>query len=164
MNPRSRIVAGLALGWPIVVFIALWMAAFATSSGASPSGDPSNQPLIQPDELVKILQSPKADKPLLFQVGFYSLYAQAHIPGSQYLGPTAKPDALDRLRKRVEKLPRGKFIVLYCGCCPWSHCPNISPAYEALKSMSFTNVKLLYIPGNFGADWVNKGYPVTQGD
>jgi hypothetical protein len=28
--------------------------------------------------------------------------------------------------------------------------------------MGFTNVKVLYIAQNFGADWVNKGYPVEQ--
>jgi hypothetical protein len=30
--------------------------------------------------------------------------------------------------------------------------------------MGFTNVKVLYIVSNFGADWVDKGYPVAKGD
>jgi hypothetical protein len=30
--------------------------------------------------------------------------------------------------------------------------------------MGFTKVKVLYIPGNFGMDWVEKGYPVAKGD
>jgi thiosulfate/3-mercaptopyruvate sulfurtransferase len=30
--------------------------------------------------------------------------------------------------------------------------------------MGFTNVKILYIADNFGADWVEKGYPVGKGD
>jgi hypothetical protein len=30
--------------------------------------------------------------------------------------------------------------------------------------MGFTNVKVLYIADNFGADWVNKGYPVAKGE
>jgi len=25
-------------------------------------------------------------------------------------------------------------------------------------------VKVLYIPGNFGMDWVEKGFPVAKGD
>jgi hypothetical protein len=29
--------------------------------------------------------------------------------------------------------------------------------------MGFTNVKVLYIANNFGADWVEKGYPVAKG-
>lgn len=120
--------------------------------------------LISTDELVKILQAPKGAKPLLIQVGSHVLYTQAHIPGSEYIGPTSDPAALQRLRTRVESLPRNKFIVLYCGCCPWTHCPNMKPADDLLHSMGFTNVKSLYIPGNFGTDWVDKGYPIAKGD
>ena len=120
--------------------------------------------LINPDELVKILQSGKSEKPLIIQVGSHVLYTQAHIPGSEYIGPASSETGLQSLRKRVEALPRNKFIILYCGCCPWSHCPNIKPADDALKAMGFTNLKVLYISNNFGADWVEKGYPVAKGD
>ena len=120
--------------------------------------------LINPDELVKILQSSKADQPLLIHVGSHVLYAQAHIPGSEYIGPASDANALQRLRARVESLPRNKFIVIYCGCCPWTHCPNMKPADEALHAMGFTNVKSLYIADNFGTDWVDKGYPVAKGE
>lgn len=120
--------------------------------------------LIKPDELVKILESAKGDKPLMIQVGSHVLYAQAHIPGSEYIGPAASEAGLQALRKRVDSLPRDKFIVLYCGCCPWSHCPNVKPADDALHAMGFTNVKVLYIANNFGADWVDKSYPVAKGE
>jgi hypothetical protein len=30
--------------------------------------------------------------------------------------------------------------------------------------MGFSNVKVLYIPDNFGTDWVDKGYPVAKGE
>lgn len=120
--------------------------------------------LINPDELVKILQSSKAEKPLLIHVGSHVLYAQAHIPGSEYIGPASDANALQRLRARVESLPRNKFIVIYCGCCPWTHCPNMKPADDALHAMGFTNVKSLYIADNFGTDWVDKGYPVAKGE
>lgn len=120
--------------------------------------------LINPDELVKILQSAKSEKPLMIQVGFHVLYTQAHIPGSEYIGPASTEAGLRSLRKRVGSLPRNKFIVLYCGCCPWDHCPNVKPADDALRGMGFTNVKVLYIADNFGADWVEKGYPVDKGD
>jgi len=118
--------------------------------------------LISPEDLVNILKS-KKPRPLLIQVGFLKLYQQAHIPGSEYIGPTAGTDAVQQLRKRVQSLPRNKFIVIYCGCCPWSHCPNVKLADDALSAMGFTNAKVLYIANNFGADWVNKGYPVTSG-
>jgi thiosulfate/3-mercaptopyruvate sulfurtransferase len=118
--------------------------------------------LINPDELVKILQSSTGDKPLIIQVGFHVLYAQAHIPGSEYIGPASSESGLQQLRKRVESLPRTKFIVIYCGCCPWSHCPNIKPAADALRAMGFTNVRVLYISDNFGTNWVDKGYPTAK--
>jgi len=120
--------------------------------------------LINPDELVKILQSSKGQKPLMIQVGSHVLYSEAHIPGSEYIGPANSESGLQQLRKRVESMPRSKFIVLYCGCCPWSHCPNVKPAYDALRALGFTNVRVLYFANNFGADWVDKGYPVARGD
>ena len=119
--------------------------------------------LIQPQELVRILQA-KGEKPLVLQVGSHTLFTQAHIPGSEYMGAASTPDGLQQLRKRVGSLPRKKFIVLYCGCCPWNHCPNVKPADDALRAMGFTRVKILFIAGNFGFDWVDKGYPVARGD
>ena len=125
--------------------------------------DATSMPVIQIDELLKILKSPKVDKPLLIQVGSHVLYSQAHIPGSEYIGPASSDSGLKQLRQRVASLPRNKFVVIYCGCCPWSHCPNIKPAAEALRAMGFTRFKALYIPDNFGTDWVDKGYPTAQG-
>jgi rhodanese-related sulfurtransferase len=122
-----------------------------------------NSQLINPEALVKVLQS-KSEKPLLIQVGSHVLYSQAHIPGSEYIGPASSESGLQHLRKRVEPLPRSKSIVIYCGCCPWNHCPNVKPAYETLRAMGFSNVKVLYMANNFGADWVDKGYPVAKGD
>lgn len=120
--------------------------------------------LMNPEDLVKILQSTQGEKPLMIQVGSHVLYEQAHIPGSEYIGPASYESGLQQLRKRVEALPRRKFIVIYCGCCPWSHCPNVKPADDALRELGFTNVKVLYIPENFGANWVAKGYPVAKGE
>jgi len=119
---------------------------------------------ISPEELVKMLQSSGKEKPLLIHVGSHVLYAQAHIPGSEYIGPGSSEAGLQQLRKRVESLPRTKFIVLYCGCCPWGHCPNVKPADDALHAMGFTNFKVLYIADNFGTNWVDKGYPTAKGE
>ncbi len=127
------------------------------------SSIPTSQ-LLNPDELVKMLQAPQGEKPLLIQVGSHVLYQQAHIPGSEYLGPASSESGLQRLSKRVAPLPRNSFIVIYCGCCPWSHCPNVKPASDALRAMGFTNVKVLYIADNFGANWVDKGYPTSKGE
>ena len=119
--------------------------------------------LITTDDLAKLLQAGK-QKPLMFQVGSHVLFTQAHIPNSEYVGAGGNPTGLQQLRERVNAVPKNKFIVLYCGCCPWGHCPNVKPADDLLNSMGFTNVKVLYIPNNFGADWVAKGYPTAQGE
>jgi thiosulfate/3-mercaptopyruvate sulfurtransferase len=124
----------------------------------------SSSHLINPDELVKILQSAKPGEPLILQVGPHILYLQAHIPGAEYIGSASDPQGLQRLRTRVQSLPRNKFIIIYCGCCPWNHCPNAKPADDALRKMGFTNVKVLHIAQNFGANWVDRGYPTVKGD
>ncbi len=120
--------------------------------------------LIGAEELAAILRAPEAEKPLTIQVGFKLLYAEAHIPGAEYIGPASSPVGIEQLRKRVNSLPRTKFIVIYCGCCPWSHCPNVKPADDALHAMGFRKVKVLRIADNFGSDWVDKGYPVAKGE
>ena len=118
--------------------------------------------LLQPEELNRLLHTPGAEKPLILQVGSRVLFAQAHIPRSEYVGPGSQDAGAQVLRNRVVNLPRKTFIVIYCGCCPWNRCPNVGPAYKLLLDMGFTRVKVLYIADNFGADWVNKGFPVES--
>lgn len=142
-----------------VALMALLPAAFAFQAGSIPSSG-----MITPDELVKVLRSTSGEKPLLIHVGFHILYTQGHIPGSRYLGPASTDSGLEQLRKGVESLPRDKYIVIYCGCCPWEHCPNVKRADDALHALGFTRVKVLYVANNFGADWIDKGYPVAKGD
>jgi len=116
------------------------------------------------EDMLKTLQTGSKEKPLMLQVGSHVLFSQAHIPGSEYVGQASTEAGLQQLRQRVEPLARSKFIVLYCGCCPWGHCPNVKPANDALAAMGFTHVKVLYIPDNFGTNWVDKGYPTAKGE
>jgi thiosulfate/3-mercaptopyruvate sulfurtransferase len=147
----------------IVVIMGLISTALAPALLAQQASLISSSRLIKPEELVAVLSS-SHERPLLIQVGSHVLYSQAHIPGSEYIGPASSANGLQQLRQRIETLPRKKFIVIYCGCCPWNHCPNVKPADDVLEAMGFTNVKVLYIATNFGADWVDKGYPVAKGD
>lgn len=118
---------------------------------------------IEPEALAKLLQTSKAGtKPVVLHVGFKNFYDQARIPGSYYAGPGFRPEGLELLRQRVSSLQREQLIVLYCGCCPWDKCPNVKPAYDALHAMGFTNVKVVHIAENFGANWVNAGLPTTK--
>jgi rhodanese-related sulfurtransferase len=135
-----------------------WSAPPPESAASIPSAQ-----ILQPEELNRLLHSPGANKPLILQVGSHMLFAQAHIAGSEYAGPGSQPEALNQLQARVAPLARKTFIVLYCGCCPWSRCPNVGPAFKLLRDLGFTNVKVLYLANNLGADWVDKGYPIERG-
>ena len=119
--------------------------------------------LIAPSQMNSQLAAVKSGKIVLIHVGFHTMYLMAHIPGSQYAGAASRPDALAALKKLVANLPRNQQIVIYCGCCPWNNCPNIRPAFEALKEMGFVNLKALDIPQRLGDDWTAKGYPIVQG-
>ena len=173
---KSRSFCGVAvaiaalffLGSLLTIGIGSWLivAVPAVPTPPPPQGKtmaPSPVPgadLISAQDLAKILQSPQRERPLLIYVGFRLPYTQAHIPGSIFLGPAANQAVVQQLQKHMEALPRDGFIVVYCGCCPWSHCPNVKPAYEALHNLGFRKLKVLYIRDNLGTDWVNKGYPV----
>lgn len=143
-----------------VIAFLLWL--ICSHAWAQASSIPTSR-LINPEDLVKLLQTGK-EKPLMLQVGSHTLFGQAHIAGSEYVGAASTEAGLKQLRERVQSLPRNKFIVLYCGCCPWSHCPNVKPADDALSAMGFTSVKVLYIADNFGTNWVDKGYPTAKGE
>jgi rhodanese-related sulfurtransferase len=123
----------------------------------------ADMPLAQPKELAAQLQA-KGGQPALIHVGFAVLYRGKHIPNSVYAGPANTPAGLQALRAAVASLPRNREMVVYCGCCPWDHCPNIKPAMEALKAMGFTRAKALYIPTNMVADWFDRGYPSELGE
>lgn len=148
-----------ALCVAILLCSASWVA-YGQSGKASgiPAAD-----LIQPSELAQTLKSPTDEKPLVLQVGSHILFAEAHIPGAEYAGAAAQEEGLRALKERASKLDRARFVVIYCGCCPWSKCPNIWPAYQQMKSLGFTHLKVLYVADNFGTDWVDKGYPVAKG-
>jgi len=118
--------------------------------------------VMNPEELAKVLQSAAKPKPLILNVGPRLLFQQAHITGAEYVGAGSDTQGLEALRSRVKTLPKKTSIVLYCGCCPWSHCPNVRPAFAELQKLGFTSVKVLYIANNFGADWVAKGYPTAK--
>jgi rhodanese-related sulfurtransferase len=139
--------------------------AFAVAQGPANQVDPlppgSNQ-VIQPEELAQALKGTR--KPVVLYVGPKSFYAQAHIPGAENIGPVARPEGMEKLRARAVLLPKDSPVVIYCGCCPWDHCPNIRPAYAELKKAGFTSVRVLYLQDSFGTNWKDKGLPVASGE
>lgn len=149
----------MVLSVAVLVAIAVGQSAAQTTASVLP---PGSADLIQPDDLVKLLAASKS-KPDLFYVGPRFLFMQAHIRDSEYVGLASTAEGLDALRRRVGSMPKYATIVLYCGCCPWDHCPNIGPAYQELHNLGFTRVKVLYMASSFGVDWVDKGYPTQRG-
>jgi rhodanese-related sulfurtransferase len=143
------------------IALALVVAA-GTAWAAKPASSVPAERLIQPAALAAMLKT-STPQPLLLHVGFRTMFDQAHIPGSVYVGPGNAPAGLKALKERVDALPRDAAIVIYCGCCPWDRCPNIAAAYDALMELGFTQVQVMYIADDFGRDWVDKGYPVTKG-
>ena len=156
-----------------IIFVAGLLAILLTQDMSIRAQQPLAQPrairdatipssiLLQPNELVELLRMP--EKPLILQVGSHVLYAEAHIPGSEYVEAAGTNTGIQALRERVSGVKKDQFIVLYCGCCPWDRCPNIRPAYEQLHALGFTHVRALYLADNFGTDWVDKGYPTAKG-
>ena len=109
--------------------------------------------LMDPTQLVTTLKSGK-EIPVIFSIG-----PAATIPDSKDIGMIREEKNMQKFKEELLKLPKDTKIVVYCGCCPYEHCPNVRPAMQALKEMKFTNYKLLDLPHNIRVDWINKGYP-----
>jgi len=146
---------------------------FALRSAPQPPATPTTQTAgaaepwtaaqtVEPADLVKALAAPADKRPTVACVGFPSLYRTGHIRGASFHGPASSPEGLADLKAWAASLPRSSDIVLYCGCCPIAACPNLHPAFSALKDMGFTHVRVLSLPNNFGTDWVAQGYPVES--
>jgi hypothetical protein len=95
--------------------------------------------------------------PVIISVG-----PAAIIPGSADMGMANNAAQLEKLKAYLSNIPKDQTIVLYCGCCPFEHCPNVRPAFSLLNSMGFTHHLLLNLPHNIKTDWMNKGYPVAK--
>lgn len=117
----------------------------------------TNEQLMKPIDLVKIIKDPSLEKPIIFNIG-----PSGKIPGSTYIGSTQEKENLQALEKQLQTLPKNKNIVIYCGCCPFKNCPNIRPAFLMLNEKGFTNHKLLNLPQNLKVDWIDKGYPISD--
>ena len=114
----------------------------------------TSQQLMAPADLAAIINDPSVKKPIIICVGPGAL-----IKGSLDMGPAKEKENLEKLKQQLNKLPRDANVVIYCGCCPFEHCPNIRPAFILLNEMKFSNAHLLNLEHNIKTDWVAKGYP-----
>jgi len=162
-STKSNVALTLILSFVLLLALPHSSQAQMNQPQLQPATTLSPSALVQPAELAQMLRSGK-NNPLILNVGPRMLFVQAHIPGAEFIGAGSDPDTIARLKTRVASLPKKSAIVLYCGCCPWDRCPNVAPVFFALQKLGFTNVKVLYIADNVGADWVYKGYPTTSGN
>ncbi|HSV12243.1 MAG TPA: hypothetical protein VLI68_15805 [Hanamia sp.] len=116
----------------------------------------SPEQLTEPSVLAKTIETNK-DLPLIYCVG-----PGVVIPHSIDIGMTNDEKNLQKFKDSISSLPRNSNIVIYCGCCPFDHCPNVRPAIALLQQMKFTNYHLLDLPHNIKTDWIAKGYPEVK--
>ena len=112
--------------------------------------------LIAPSALAKSIYLKQNDA-TVFSVGPSNI-----IPNSIDIGMAKDEKNMEKFKEEVDKLPKDAHIIIYCGCCPFEHCPNVRPAIAYLKDQSFTNYYLLNLPHNIKTDWIDKNYPVTK--
>ena len=113
--------------------------------------------LLAPADLAAVINNPTGKKPIIICVGPGAL-----IKGSLDMGPAHEKENLEKLKQQLSRLPKDADIVIYCGCCPFEHCPNIRPAFILLNEMKFSNAHLLNLEHNIKTDWVAKGYPTQK--
>jgi thiosulfate/3-mercaptopyruvate sulfurtransferase len=145
----------------LIIFILMGIAAigfvkYPGIQGREPEPWSASQ-LLAPSDLAAVMNNPKLKKPIIICVGPGAL-----IKGSLDMGAAHEQANLEKLRKQLSLLSKDADIVIYCGCCPFEHCPNIRPAFILLNEMKFTNARLLNLEHNIKTDWVAKGFPVVK--
>ena len=143
----------------IILFLSIAASYFASGQFTSQGqNEPwTEQQLLPPSDLAKVLSNPKSPQPIVFSIGM-----QAIIKNSIDIGPVMMTQNLNLLKQKLSSLPKNAQIVVYCGCCPFASCPNVRPAMELLKNMQFTNYSLLNLPQNIKVDWIDKNYPLND--
>lgn len=162
LNAAKTLLCGI-----LVVFIAAVTSGSARSLFGALADAPTDPwtaaQTVKPADLAKELSDSKAaDRPTVVCVAPHVLYLGGHITGALYHGPGGTSQGIDDLKKWAQPVPRSANVVIYCGCCPMDHCPNLRPAFVALRDMGFTHVRALIIPTNFYTDWVQPGYPYEK--
>lgn len=147
-------------GWPVALALTLALA----HGCAKPERSLQLSDTIAPRSLMTQLADSTAAHPVLLHVGFAPLYRSGHIPNSRYVGPGSKPEGLAAMKTALASLPADQPIVLYCGCCPWSDCPNVRPAFRAAIESGHHNVKVLLVEKTLERDWIDHGWPSEKGE
>jgi thiosulfate/3-mercaptopyruvate sulfurtransferase len=115
---------------------------------------------LSPTDAAKLLG--ESSKPSIIYVGPHALYRQGHVPGAVLHGPASQAAGLEDLKQWAAGRRRSDPVVIYCGCCPIDQCPNVRPAFKALRELGFTNLRVVVMPTSFQKDWVDASLPVQR--
>lgn len=113
--------------------------------------------LMEPGDLAQVINDSQRQQPIIFSIG-----PAAVIKNSKDIGATNDKVNMEKLRVELDKLSPESDVIIYCGCCPFDHCPNIRPAFNLMNEMKFTHHKLLNLPKNIKVNWIDNGYPVND--
>ena len=142
----------------LLIFVLISILAINLFTETTKADEPwTAKQLMPPAELNKMLLNPKAPKIYIFSIGY-----QAIIKNSIDIGPGSDAANRKKLMKQLKKIKKDANIVIYCGCCPFSRCPNVRPVFDMLNNLGFTNHKLLNLPQNIKVDWIDKGYETKK--
>jgi thiosulfate/3-mercaptopyruvate sulfurtransferase len=149
----------------ILAAVLVTLSASCTDGTASTesSTEPWGPNMVLPADFVKELAgSGGTPKPVVVCTAPAFLYRNGHIPGAVLHGPASDPGVLGELVAWARTLPRETSLVIYCGCCPLNDCPNLRPAFRALKDVGLAKVRVLILPDSLRADWIERGYPIEK--
>jgi hypothetical protein len=138
----------------INTLIAIFLLGSISAHAQNPENWTSKQ-LVEPADLAASIKTNK-DLHVVISIG-----PGAVIPNSLNVGMVNNKEGIAKLKTQLKDVPKEAGIVLYCGCCPFDHCPNVRPAIDVLKQMNFTNYRLLNLPHNIKTDWIDKGFPTA---
>jgi thiosulfate/3-mercaptopyruvate sulfurtransferase len=137
------------------------LAACSRSSGDTTASQESpTSPLLPPADLNARLADVRTGKIAVLHVGPEYLWGKGHIPGSRWVGEAGTDDGLASLQAALKATPPDTEVVAYCGCCPFTHCPNVWPARRALAGRA--KASFLDLPTNLKTDWIAKGFAVDK--
>ncbi len=150
--------------FPVIAFalIALALLLLPLTRAQNPANPWTAAQTVQPAELQKELAAGKK-APIVVFTGFQRLFSAGHIKAAQYHGSGGSAEGLAQIKAWASPLPRSTNLVIYCGCCPMEHCPNVRPPFSLLREMGFTKVRVLILPTSFEVDWAENGLPYDKG-
>lgn len=165
-TPRRNPFGRLAL---LLLVTAGWTAGMGEVEAATPhlvrlagrSPDPWLPTEVMPAQLLAERLAGKSP-PAVISVSNAWLYGQAHVRGARHFGDPGSPAGREQLSRAFARLPKDRELVLYCGCCDFTDCPNVRAGYSLARQVRPEGLRVLYLPTSLYPDWVERGYATEK--